>query len=65
MFSLTSGAIVDSEEAVSAVRLAVEYVNEMGLIGPSHTLSYIANTTQAIATTEGIQLGMCTLCLTL
>ncbi len=39
--------------------MAVDYVNERNMLGPSHTLTYVFNSTQLIATTEGIQLGEC------
>ena len=51
------GAILDGEESMSAMRMAVEYVNERNILGPSHTLTYLLNNTQIIATTESIQLG--------
>ena len=54
---LVIGAILDGEESISALRMAVEYVNEKNLLGPSYTLTYLLNNTQIIATTESIQLG--------
>ena len=56
-FVLFAGVILSTEESVSAVRLAVDYVNKMGLIGPNHRLTIVANTTGDIATTDTIQLG--------
>ncbi len=57
VFDKIAGVILNSEESVSALRLAVDYVNELGLVGPSHRLTFIANTTEDIATTDAIQLG--------
>ena len=54
---LCTGAILDGEESMTAIRMAVEYVNERNILGPSYTLTYLINNTQIIATTESIQLG--------
>ncbi len=54
---LFAGVILSTEESISAVRLAVDYVNELGLIGPNHRLTVVANTTGDIATTDAIQIG--------
>ena len=52
------GAILDGDESISALRMAVEYVNGRNILGPSHTLTYLLNITRIIATTESIQLGI-------
>ncbi len=56
LFVLT-GAILDSGQSESAFRMAVDFVNENNILGPSHHLTYLFNITQVIATTESIQLG--------
>ena len=54
---ISLGAILDTDEAVSAFRLAIDIINEKNLAGQDITLTYVVNTTQIIATFESIQLG--------